>query len=344
LKKKFTTKAGYVNIITQEFDGTLGLPMEKPSYLPEDYIGPLPGALESAKTGAASVTPVGKSTVVAKSRPKGRALKFVKEWGGVATVLIAILYTFPFDAAGKFMNWREQSLLDARKALTEVAALYATQTSALAAIQDPAARSFLSGTYQIRIYNELLQNKAAINGAAKDLLSSELYMVAGLYTLSGFPDGLPYYKLALAKAPSDGERATIYRELGNALFSPGPIQNVPDARDAYVHALKISSSVSYLEPNYAWFVTELGRFEMVFGDWKCGQQLTSYGLPLLQLVAAGANANQGTRDTASFFQSSVAALVRGPNQPAEGCAYSIPLLPGASATITTSPGLSHKTN
>jgi len=46
-----------------------------------------------------------------------KALEFIKEWGGVATVLIAILYTFPFDAASKIISWRYQSLLEARRTL-----------------------------------------------------------------------------------------------------------------------------------------------------------------------------------------------------------------------------------
>jgi tetratricopeptide (TPR) repeat protein len=222
-----------------------------------------------------SLPPANNPTVPKVSREK-RILKFVKDWGGVATVLIAILYTFPFDAAGRFIHWREQSLLDARKVLSEVAALYGAGTVAAANIQDAQARSFLLGTYNIRIYNALLQDRAVIKAAENKLLPSELYMIGSLYSLMGLSDGIPYYKLAISKSKNDDEKVTIYREMGDALFRPGSYQDIAEARVDYDQALSIASKIPYQQMTYIQYAAELGQLELLYGDWKCGQTVTSY--------------------------------------------------------------------
>jgi hypothetical protein len=190
-----------------------------------------------------------------------RVLKFVKDWGGVPTVLIAILYTFPFDAAGKFINWREQNLVDARKALSEIAALYAAATTAVANVQDPQAKSFLNSTYQARIYVALLQNRQVIDAAENRLLSSELYVLGSLYSLAGL-NGIRYYNLAIQESKTEEEKVTIYREVGNALFSAGPHQNVNEARVDYVQALTPASTIPYQQAIYIQDAAELSYFEL----------------------------------------------------------------------------------
>jgi tetratricopeptide (TPR) repeat protein len=282
---------------------------------------------------------VGTSTKKRRRRQKSsiheRALDFLKEWGGVATVLIAILYTFPFDAASRFISWREHNIIEARRVLSEVSALYAEEVTNFEKIQDLQLKSFLANSYNIRIYNRLSEYKSVINKASTDLLSSELYMIGSFYTLSGLADeGIPYYQLALAKSKKDPEKAAIYRELGNALFIPGPNQNISGARDAYNNALRISSTMPYVANGYAFYVTELGGFELTGGDWKCGQDLTEYGLALLDLAAAR---DASAQLPATYFRNRLATLRQGPTQPATGCPYKIPKLAEGIASPSTTP-------
>jgi hypothetical protein len=91
---------GYVNLNTEGFGRALK-ECAWTSYpvLPKQGVKQPPAILENEKPGVQIPGPTVNSTVVAKSRPKGSALKFVKEWGGVATVLIAILYTSPIQVA-----------------------------------------------------------------------------------------------------------------------------------------------------------------------------------------------------------------------------------------------------
>ena len=262
-----------------------------------------------------------------------KALEFIKEWGGVATVLIAILYTFPFDAAGKIINWRDQSLLDVRKTLSEVAALYAAETSAVAAVQDQQTKFFLANTYAIRIYNLLSENEAAILAARSRLLPSELYFIGSLYVLSGLPDAMTYYKSALEKSTSDAEKEAIYREIGNGLFSAGPNQNITDARAAYVQPLTISSKTPYLFVKYTFDLTELGNFELMNGDWKCGQQVTNYRISLFDAETAS---NPAAAEASTQFRNVVAAMTRKPGQSAKGCPYQLPLLPKTGLPVVSS--------
>jgi hypothetical protein len=130
-----------------------------------------------------------------------RLLGLIKEWGGVATVLIAILYTFPFDAASRFISWRDHDISEARQILSEIAALYADQTSSVEKLKDGYTKSFLQNTYAIRIYNKLYQNKDLIRRASGDLVYSELYALGSFLTLANIQDeGFFYYNLALNKA------------------------------------------------------------------------------------------------------------------------------------------------
>src|SRR5262245_47519534 len=155
----------------------------------------------------------------AKQSEGQRLLKFIKEWGGVATILIAVLYTFPFEAISRYLSWRDQDLLQARQVLAETSALYADAISTSEKLTDPRLKEFLLNTYNIRIYNKLSANKDAIDHASNQLLFSELYALGSFYVLSGFQEeGVGYYKLALNEAKKEEDRLTIYRELGNALW------------------------------------------------------------------------------------------------------------------------------
>ena len=92
-----------------------------------------------------------------------KGLKIIKEWGGVATVLIAILYTFPFNVIDRFVNRNENELNSAREALTEISALQAEKIINTAKINDLDIDN-LSNTYYVRILHPKSKQRSVREG------------------------------------------------------------------------------------------------------------------------------------------------------------------------------------
>src|SRR5580704_15256408 len=71
---------------------------------------------------------------------------------------------------------------------------------------------------------------------------------------------------------------------------------------------------------------KLGQLELLYGDWKCGQTVTSYVVGLLDPVIS-ANVPQQLKDLDTGLHSSLATFIQpGPNQPSNGCTNPLPLL------------------
>src|SRR5262245_8238394 len=87
-----------------------------------------------------------------------RALEFVKDWGGVATVILAVAYTFPLDAVSRYVKWKEHAVSETRSALSDTGALLADRIMNVAKVSDWKTRSFLANTYSSRIYNILVNH------------------------------------------------------------------------------------------------------------------------------------------------------------------------------------------
>jgi hypothetical protein len=131
--------------------------------------------LSPAKDDAKSGNNATESVNVHENRLDQRALKFVKEWGGVATVLIAILYTFPFDLIGKIVEWRERSVVAARAALSQEEELVANRILALKQVKDDGDFSetqFLSGSFDMRMFNTMITNRKTFVNAIEQLTPS----------------------------------------------------------------------------------------------------------------------------------------------------------------------------
>jgi uncharacterized protein YecT (DUF1311 family) len=220
-----------------------------------------------------------------------RAINTVKEWGGVATVLIAILYTFPFEIFDRVINWRSYDITESRKILAQLSELQADKTSSLDRLQDKRNGYFLGSMFDIRIYNLLVSNKNMLLKSIDRLSYSESYAVGSGYSLSGLiSDGIPFYEAAIKKAKvnDDNSLVTIYREFGRALFGELPGQDINRAREMYGKLfdlfnakLKLINSETYFPDLY-----EYGGLEMSFGDLNCGKAIAAYALVMEKEIAA----------------------------------------------------------
>jgi hypothetical protein len=256
-----------------------------------------------------------------------RALSFLKEWGGLATLMIAVLYTFPFEAFDRYVNWSGRSLQSARAAITAVADLSAQRTLAIAQIKDDIqARSFLTNMYNIRIYNIMITNKRDFIAAGAQLSAGELYSVGSNFTLIGAPgEALFFYDLALkASFENDkGAYATTSRELGYTLALRGPLQDVPKAIKAYLDSVTTLANKEYWldQRNYSQYISELALVEMDYGDWSCGVSLSKLSE---QAISAMAMYDPSIREMGGYFQNAFSTRTKRIGQGDAGCRYELP--------------------
>jgi hypothetical protein len=265
------------------------------------------------------------------------ALEFVKEWGGFATVIIAVVYTFPFDIIDRYLRWEEYSVSESRKALTDASALLADQLMNTAKVSDWQTRFLLTNTYSSRRFNILVSHLDTFAKAKNKLRYSDLYTLGSMLSITYLAkEALPYYDSAIDKAKADNPLvlSTIYREKGNALFSLS--QNISDAKakESYQREARISyqEALDRLNPSvlqdqelYLMFLSELGLQELGQGDWKCGQDIIADTRAGLRAVSALDPSMAGIYQTA---ERQYAMTNKRATQSAEGCnvKYKVPQL------------------
>jgi tetratricopeptide (TPR) repeat protein len=267
--------------------------------------------------------------VIAKRPFHKKALEFVKDWGGIATVSIAVAYTFPFSVIERYLSWTEYSVSETRKALTDASALIADSVMNSAKIADWQTRAFVSDTYNSRIYNILVTHLTTFESAKKKLSHSELLTLAAILSLAGLAtDALPYYEAAITKATETKNTAAlvnIYRGKGSALFTPGPVFDLDAARTAYQEVFNRIPKTTDLQSQstYLMFLTELAAFELKQGDWKCGQIIYKEAKEPLQILAT---VDQNASGMYQLFETQYALMTQQPNQTADGCKvkYDVP--------------------
>jgi tetratricopeptide (TPR) repeat protein len=171
-----------------------------------------------------------------------RALQLVKEWGAAATLMIAILYTFPFDVFDRYTKWWDKDVTVARQALSDAASIWLEQAKTTNAALDPRALDVIQRAYQTKFFNVVHVNRDALSRAAPRLYFHEVQQIASLLTMIGQAStALPFFDAAIEKAKREGiSHSNIMRDKAQALFMPGPAQDIEEARRAYVEAIRLS--------------------------------------------------------------------------------------------------------
>ncbi|MBB4229331.1 hypothetical protein [Rhizobium mongolense] len=268
-----------------------------------------------------------------------KGLLFLKEWGGIGTLVIALLYTFPKDVwkeiTGREERARvaeENAILAVRRTLADMAALRAEKASRISQSTDPRYQNEIVGAYDIRIYNLIYTQKDEFKERWHKLRSSELYMLGSSLALIGeVGEAQFYYDKAIEAAISEKRPdniTTIYREKGNSLFMDTPYQDKENARVAYVKALTSlsgdkRSSSPYL---YVTHLSELVGFEILYGDWQCGMSKRAYVNSLYEALGKNNPA------LSSYYQ-----MFSGINsrfRPGKGCTWKIPAHFALSSLVT----------
>ena len=229
--------------------------------------------------------PGNRSIAQLRSRPLGkhssepmRIIDYIKEWGGVATLLIAIMYTFPFEAIDRYVRWNEHAVLDSRKILSDVASLRVDQTIKTPTLTDHTSREFTVNNYKRRIFSLVSSNIKTFEAAKNQLTYSELLEIASSLAISDLiPNSREFYDAAIKKARDENpiELVNIFHDEGSNLFKASPYQDLDKARDLYRQSLQVLTyqAISYeldpVLPTYLIYLSELAIFEMKEGNLQC---------------------------------------------------------------------------
>lgn len=223
-----------------------------------------------------------------RTAPKKKGwVDHIKEWGGVATVLIAILYTFPTGVWQQYFQPEQKAADDLRSVIDQTTMILADAVKATSSAKDDQTAMQLNRFYTTRAYALMARHTRAFEKYADKLTPSELLIVGSTYgqvnmtTLS-----IRFLDLAMNSSrgtDKDGKVSvtdtmtylTAARSKAATLFAPGPRQDLRAARNLFrVVTMEAAGATSPMEGlalvdlkgNWAWM-------ELTFGDYACGQAL-----------------------------------------------------------------------
>lgn len=221
------------------------------------------------------------------------ALQRVKEWGGVATLVVALAYSFPLGIWDRWITSRETrraaELVELRGALEQSSIMLAESARTLAMISDPALHDTIARAFNTRLYIIMEKNKELFAKRKDDMTSTELLLLGYLFTvLSRYEAALEFYGYAREKSSQDPLLlAEIMRGEANALLAPSRVRNIDEASRKFQRALAALEHGQTTQEvvAYATLSAEWGLLEMTAGDWLCGRTLTEAALQRLSAVS-----------------------------------------------------------
>jgi hypothetical protein len=219
-----------------------------------------------------------------RDKPKS-VTDYVKEWAGVGTLMIALLYTFPLGVWDRFFVTQVDRLRDLAIHLSE---LDAENARSYFSIEDDQVRAFFSRAMSSKKAALIEREIANLQANYDELSSAEMILLAYNVGLSGkrnLADEI--YKAALTKARNEQNISfvsDIYR-LRAQLYAADP-NGLNDVRESYSRAIgtlmEVRSPVFQLQISnsaFEWAVWELSSFG---GDWACGQSLGALAIQIIE--------------------------------------------------------------
>lgn len=222
----------------------------------------------------------------------------IKDWAGLAALLIAVAYTFPSGIWDKIMTTREKTLLSTREAIEAMSKECIEGPQAFKAAADPLMKDWIANTSTTKVKRIFDQNKENIKKLSKELSLADLLSAnnACLYCNS-CDECVAIAGLALEKAEAGNklpEKIAALRGMGKAHFCKGDEINFKAGMGRYKEALGLlgmpSKENSYF---YAMLLGELGLYEATAWNWECGVKKLQTALELCRKYEISAY-DQGT--------------------------------------------------
>lgn len=212
-------------------------------------------------------------------RPKS-LIDRVKDWGGLASLVIAIAYSFPIGLWDRFIEPEKkrvaQEIADLRSAIEQSTIMMSDGARALAGISDPFLYDIVGRSVNTRLYVLMTKHKAGFE-RHKDAFAAPEALVVGYNFLSTnqVEAALAFFRHAQDHAGGDlVTEVEAMRMSAKALFMQGPLQDKLAARKIFSEAIsRVERYRSYQAlSSYISLTAEWGLFELLDGDWVCGQE------------------------------------------------------------------------
>jgi hypothetical protein len=272
-------------------------------------------------------------------RPKS-LLDVIKEWGGVATAVIALLYTFPLGVWDRFVlteRARVEQLRELAVSLAEEDANYATR---IGSIEDQQAATFYTRAVSSKKFITISKNMGDIVRYADKMAPPELLFFAYSFGQTGNVQLADrFLDLALGKLDPSRDSvfvADIYRI--KATQALNAIEGVDIARVRANFAESVSLLDRHPNDNVRLMLSnslfEWASIEMSYGDWACGEQL---GQAALAIVSSLPPTNPIVEAYLGQFHAGLGAYRRKPGQEASGCPEQVAALLGGDGALLARP-------
>jgi tetratricopeptide (TPR) repeat protein len=262
-----------------------------------------------------------------KLKPKSLVDK-IKEWGGVATLAIAVAYTFPTGVWQQWFQPEKKAADDIRSMVEQTTMILAEGLKASAGSTDKAAAGQLNRYYTTRAYLVMERYATAIDKYSGGLSPSELLVVGMNFSFVNRPDEALKFltkSLEIARGKNDlagrPEQMVPFlqasRMRAELLFAPGIRQDITTARTAFKQAVldarnskSLQEISSLLDVQGQWAYMELS-----YGDWKCGQEM----LDQARRTYASSGLSRLDRGQLQAALDSTTSLQKRVDQPELGC-------------------------
>jgi hypothetical protein len=246
----------------------------------------------------------------------------LKDWGGVASLVIAVGYSFPLGVWEKFYLPEQQreaaQIQKLRDVIEQTTTILSEGAGSIAAIQDPFLKDTAARAVNTRIFLLLSKHEQDFARYGKRLTAPELLVVGHNFAMTNHAAAaLPHFEAALAVAGEDVQsRFEAMRQIAKTKFAPGAQQDRPAARQGFASAVQLATHAATLKLHAASLTAEWALFELIDGDWACGRtKLAEARLKLAELAPM-------MNDNGNFvrlIENRTAGLAPQPAQPAVGC-------------------------
>lgn len=219
-----------------------------------------------------------------RTRPKPKHfLDHLKEWGGIATLVVALLYTFPLGVWDRFYltnQAREAAEIQTiRELALRLAELDERWASAAGNINSPELQTMASRAVGVQKTTLLAGELDALLEHQNALTVPELIMLA-YSTLQANEHRISdeLYETALEKAQESknlSASADILRLRAQAFLSRPEALDIDRMRYLYSASTEVLGSVESdpFKLQLAAGLSEWAQVELAKGDWACGQRL-----------------------------------------------------------------------
>jgi hypothetical protein len=220
-----------------------------------------------------------------KTKPKS-LLDKIKEWGGVATAVIAVAYTFPTGVWEKWFQPEIKAREDLRSMVEQTTMVLSEGLKASINTSDKQAASQLNRYYTTRAYLIMERYAESLEKYSGELSASELLVVGTNFGIVNRQDeALKFLERSILKAKKSADQKIRHEQFvtylqanrmkAGILFAPGVRQDIKKGRSIYKTTIQDARSVLSMQEQLSLLDLqgEWAYMEFRYGDWVCGQEM-----------------------------------------------------------------------